>query len=440
MGQGVGTTARPERDNVSDYVHIDQLYVSPLNVRKTPPDQTSPDFQEFLESIRAVNRVKVPLWVRPSATMKTSDSRPMYEVFDGQCRMLAARILGIQTLPVTVTLEKDDAKILQLSAFSTKRSEVTAWDWAANVQQLMEMEQDGAKRFPTHKDVAIFLCVSQARISLWLKVAQLPAQVKAQVLAGRLTHKAAERIAHGFPTAEAQVAAADAALEAGKTQQVQVAAVEVVRDEPELLHAPREERTRKVQEGTAKKRQQAAHRLLEGAPPPAAPPARISVEEREAFERLAQEHGFEEAARQGRSVPEEDRTTFERLRADLVTKVQEKNAQREPRAPNPDAVAAAFSTPRLEAPPVFATPEELALADELVTETFLCVALKPSAIARLPAEYRFPSAALAGLRQAALLLILSEWRAAGLMDTIFQHRLGAEGPNAESHATAEGRA
>lgn len=425
---------------MSDYVSTEQLYVSPLNVRKTPPDQTSPEFQEFLESIRAVNRVKVPLWVRPSATQKTSEARPMYEVFDGQCRLLAARILGIKTLPVTVTLEKDDAKILQLSAFSTKRSEVTAWDWAANVQQLMEMEQKGARRFPTHKDVAAFLCVSPARISMWLKVAQLPAQVKAQVLAGLLTHKAAERIAHGFPTAEAQVAAADAALEAGRTQQAQVAAVEVVRDEPELLQAPRDERARKVREGTARKRQKAAHRLLDGAPPTTAPPAWISVEEREAFERLAQEHGFKEAARQGRGVPEEDRATFERLRAELVTKIQEKNAQREDRVPNPDAVAAAFSTPRVEAPPVFATPEELALADELVRDTFLCVALKPGAVERLPAEYRFPSASLAGLRQAALLLVLAEWRAAGLLDTIFQHRRGTEGPQAESHATAEGGA
>ncbi|GEM_PF-5941903 len=275
---------------MSESIPTAQLFVSPQHVRKRLKRDPS-DWKAFVEDIR-VEGVRDPLKIRKTDRVLNVEGtqRPMWEVVDGQRRLLAALEAGRERVPCEKVHSLKSG--LEVAVFSAKvnllHDDLNPADLADLVRFLLK---EDPKRFPTRAAVALELHASPSRVSAWLAQSSLPEDVTEAVGEGRLTQKAAERIAQGFDEDETRREVSRLA-QAFSSQRDQVDAVAAVRKDPHLLELPAEDRAIEVRKRIDHAHHESLLDELRAAPTPE-PPSCIPEEERknliEACERLKRE-------------------------------------------------------------------------------------------------------------------------------------------------------
>lgn len=434
---------------MADQMRIELLYVSPLNIRKGEVDPNGEAFLDFVETVRQ-GAVLAPLTVRLSKDRRAElngQTYPMFEILDGQVRFLAAQAAKLDKVPVEKTTEKDDVKLVLRSAILHQHHvDITPRDWARAVRWLMKQTDpaSGEPRFPTQEAVARALSRSPARISSWLAHDALPEAVHAQVAAGSVSVRAAEKIAQSFrdPEQQARVAALAADI---STAEEQVDLVVAVRENPALLELPAEARAERVTQAARATGAQRTERKTRAAREKA-PRPRFSEEERQKLIAACRATGNDGLVPQLEALDPEDgfqvftsiqkKVGAEVARAvttEQANRAAAEEARRSAIKPNPAAADAAKDVMRHRlsvADAEMVTLEELAAAEAALKHIRpLVIELEAGEAVEVPVDE------IVGVRQAVLRCLVLHLRKTGAI----QRLLAPHAPlsSEESYATVE---
>ena len=165
-----------------DYIPIDKIDVSSLNVRKVNLEER---LEELAISIKTID-VQQPIMV-----FKKPDGR--YELIIGQRRYLACKKIGKKTIPAVITdvKDKNDALIISFS------ENIHRLDLA--YQDKMTMALELLKILPSIENVAKFIGVHPQTVKDWLGYASVPEPIKEMVKEGKFGSKTALRIVRDIP-------------------------------------------------------------------------------------------------------------------------------------------------------------------------------------------------------------------------------------------------
>lgn len=182
----------------------EQVRKVPLSRLKPCPFQPRKDFPaEALEELAASIReqgVMQPLVVRPAADG--------FEIIAGERRWRAARLAGLDELPVLVR-EADDATVLELALVENlQRENLNPLEEALGFQQLIEQFR------LTQEQASAKVGKSRAQVANALRLLRLPEPVLAHLRQGRLSVGHA-KVLLGLPTSAEQALAADKVLRDG---------------------------------------------------------------------------------------------------------------------------------------------------------------------------------------------------------------------------------
>ena len=171
----------------------------PYQVRVTIDDEY---IERLSESIRAEGLLQ------PLVVVQTADSPPAFRIVDGQCRLLAVKLLVITEdwygpVPCRVMNMDDSAQVAAMLAANAQREQVDPIEEAEGIRKALS-DIPGL----TQKRVAEQLGISQSELSQRLSVIELPDEVLDMVGSGGMSWAAARELLvlkHGgdaYPFAE----------------------------------------------------------------------------------------------------------------------------------------------------------------------------------------------------------------------------------------------
>lgn len=168
----VGEPATADRARGQRALPIEFIRGNPLNPRKTFLEE---DLDELAASIREKGIIQ-PIVVRPVA-----GEADTYEIIAGERRWRAAQRAGLHDVPAVV-LEVNDREALELAIIeNVQRTDLNALEEAAGYEQLIA--QFGYAQAELGKVVG----KSRSHVANTMRLAKLPASVKARVMSGQLS-------------------------------------------------------------------------------------------------------------------------------------------------------------------------------------------------------------------------------------------------------------
>jgi len=171
------------------------------NPRQPRRDLPRSELEELAASIRE-HGILQPLVVTPASDGKG------YLLIAGERRLEAARLIGLETVPVVVRVA-DERQSLELALVENlQRDDLDPLEAAEGYRQLVE--DFGL----SHEEVAGRVGKSRSTVSNTLRLLRLPASVRQALGAGRLSEGHARALL-ALPTAQAQSAAAQTVLKRG---------------------------------------------------------------------------------------------------------------------------------------------------------------------------------------------------------------------------------
>lgn len=150
------------------------LAIAVLQAGKYQPRQSMGEesLQELAESIRAQG-VMQPLLVRPIGPATSSAGRaPTYEIIAGERRFRAAKLAGLQEVPVIVRDVDDQAALAMALIENLQREDLTALEEAQGIDRLIR--EFGL----THEQAAQAVGRSRSATTNLLRLLQLPVAVQ----------------------------------------------------------------------------------------------------------------------------------------------------------------------------------------------------------------------------------------------------------------------
>jgi len=171
------------------------------NPRQPRRDLARSELEELAESIRE-HGVLQPLVVTPA-----SDGNG-YLLIAGERRLEAARLIGLETVPVVVRVADERQSLVLALVENLQREDLHPLESAEGYRQLVE--DFGL----SHEEVAKRVGKSRSTVSNTLRLLRLPASVRQALGAGRLSEGHARALL-ALPTAQAQSAAAQTVLKRG---------------------------------------------------------------------------------------------------------------------------------------------------------------------------------------------------------------------------------
>ncbi len=180
------------------HLPVDDLRPNPRQPRRDIPRS---ELEELAASIRE-HGVLQPLVVTPA-----SDGNG-YLLIAGERRLQAARIIGLETVPVVVRVADERQSLEMALVENLQRTDLGPLESADGYRQLVE--DFGL----SHEEVARRVGKSRSTVSNTLRLLKLPPSVRQAVGSGRLSEGHARALL-ALPTAQAQSAAAQTVLKRG---------------------------------------------------------------------------------------------------------------------------------------------------------------------------------------------------------------------------------
>jgi ParB family chromosome partitioning protein len=150
----------------------------PLNMIEANPDQPRRDFDENALSELAAS-VKMHDIIQPITVSKTATGK--YRIIAGERRFRAAKIAGLEDVPVYIR-ETKDSKILELALLENlQREDLNAIEIALSYRQLME-ELDY-----TQEQLAERMGKERSTITNYIRLLKLPPDIQAAVRNGKVS-------------------------------------------------------------------------------------------------------------------------------------------------------------------------------------------------------------------------------------------------------------
>jgi ParB family chromosome partitioning protein len=150
----------------------------PLNMIEPNPDQPRHDFDENALSELAAS-VKMHDIIQPITVSKTATGK--YRIIAGERRYRAAKIAGLEDVPVYIR-ETKDSKILELALLENlQREDLNAIEIALSYRQLME-ELDY-----TQEQLAERMGKERSTITNYIRLLKLPPDIQAAVRNGKVS-------------------------------------------------------------------------------------------------------------------------------------------------------------------------------------------------------------------------------------------------------------
>ena len=153
-----------------DLLPVDLLEISPYNVRDNPEI----NIDDLIKSVREIGILQ-PLIVRP---LKTPDGKPTgkYEVIVGARRLMAARAVGLKTVPCIIRDVPDSEAIIMSLTENIQRGNISEEEIR---KALLRLYQDFKMR---PADIATRLGVSIDYIHKFIKLAKTLEEIKAKAI------------------------------------------------------------------------------------------------------------------------------------------------------------------------------------------------------------------------------------------------------------------
>ena len=171
------------------------------NPRQPRRDLARSELEALAESIRE-HGVLQPLVVTPAPDGNG------YLLIAGERRLEAARLIGLETVPVVVRVADERQSLVLALVENLQRDDLDPLESAEGYRQLVE--DFGL----SHEEVAQRVGKSRSTVSNTLRLLRLPASVRQALGAGRLSEGHARALL-ALPTAQSQSAAAQTVLKRG---------------------------------------------------------------------------------------------------------------------------------------------------------------------------------------------------------------------------------
>jgi ParB family chromosome partitioning protein len=203
LGRGLealipGGTEAPGGQDAVRRLPVSELRPNPRQPRR---DLSRADLEELAESIRE-HGVLQPLVVTPATD---GDG---YLLIAGERRLEAARLIGLETVPVVVRVADERLSLELALVENLQRDDLDPLEAAEGYRQLVE--DFGI----SHEQVAQRVGKSRSSVSNTLRLLRLPASVRQALGSGRLSEGHARALL-ALPTAQAQSAAAQTVVKRG---------------------------------------------------------------------------------------------------------------------------------------------------------------------------------------------------------------------------------
>ena len=167
-----------------EYIPLDKLYVSTLNVRT---NRTLKKIDELAESIKKIG-VQQPIVV-----VRRADK---YEVIIGQRRYEASKLAGIPTIPAVIrTIQNDNEAIIASFSENIHRLDLSYKDKNRVAERLLA-------EYDSTAEVAEIIGVTEKTVRNYLGYSIVPEEIKRMVEQGEISAQTAISIARGIPDEE----------------------------------------------------------------------------------------------------------------------------------------------------------------------------------------------------------------------------------------------
>jgi ParB family transcriptional regulator, chromosome partitioning protein len=213
-------------------VELDHLVPSPNQPRR---DIRPAELQELADSVRA-SGILQPILARRV--------RDRFEIVAGERRWRAARLAGLERVPVLVRQITDDESAVFGLVENIQREDLNAIEKAVGFKKLQERLQC------SQEDLARKVGLERSSVANFVRLLDLPDAVQAHVSRGTLSMGHARALL-GLPAAEDRIKVADEAIKHGMSvrhleQLVKDAALRAPKDSPSTEAVGRGKRSRPV--------------------------------------------------------------------------------------------------------------------------------------------------------------------------------------------------
>lgn len=197
-----------------DYIPVDKIDVSPLNVRRAKPDES---LDELAESIKEIG-VQQPVVV-----FQAGDR---YKLIIGQRRYLACRKIGKKEIPALIMHEMPEEMTVTLASFSENIHRLDL-DYKDKMQVAVEL----SGRLGSVDEVARRLGVSAQTVRNYLGYAAVPDRIKEMVSQQKLSATTATRIALNIPDEKKAIEVAEKVSEVPRSED-RIRIIEITKENP----------------------------------------------------------------------------------------------------------------------------------------------------------------------------------------------------------------
>lgn len=170
LGKGLSQLIGEQEDASIREAHVDAIVPNPHQPRKSFDEES---LRELANSIAQVGVVQ-PLVVRPLDAEK-------YELIAGERRLRAAKLAGLETVPIVVRSATDMLSMQIALIENLQREDISPLDAAEAYQELLEMHG------LTQEDLAHRVGKSRSTVANTMRLLRLPEDIRDSLASGRIT-------------------------------------------------------------------------------------------------------------------------------------------------------------------------------------------------------------------------------------------------------------